>query len=185
MLGIELGRDIGEGKVRQGEAECLLFGHRSQFPYVQTVTDLRRGGIAFYNCEKPAPAGGPAIVGHFIVGMPEFWAFVQGVVDTTPGSCGKVVGGAVVLPQELSFTIEHQEHKRRKIMPQPKAAANGGVQQQIEFEELIARMERTVCRAEHDVAELGDLTGFAELEGDGRECWVRGQRGGGVPSYIV
>ena len=48
FLGIELSRGLTAKGLRQAEVEFYLWASCSLFPFVQIITDMRLGGVAFY-----------------------------------------------------------------------------------------------------------------------------------------
>ena len=48
LVGIELKKKLTPASRRQAEAELLAFGVQSCFPFLQVVTDMTRGGYAYW-----------------------------------------------------------------------------------------------------------------------------------------
>lgn len=48
LLGMELKRGLTALGLRQAELEFYLWSHESPFPFVQLITDMHTGGVAFY-----------------------------------------------------------------------------------------------------------------------------------------
>lgn len=47
-MGMELKRGLTALGLRQAELEFYLWSQESPFPFVQLITDMRTGGVAFY-----------------------------------------------------------------------------------------------------------------------------------------
>ena len=56
FLGIELKRGLTAKGLRQAEVEIYLWASYSLFPFVQIVTDMHSGGVAFYKT-RSSPTG--------------------------------------------------------------------------------------------------------------------------------
>ena len=55
-MGITLKRGLTAKGLRQAEVEYYLWASCSMFPFVQIITDMQAGGVAFYRTGS-SPAG--------------------------------------------------------------------------------------------------------------------------------
>jgi hypothetical protein len=183
VLGMELGRVLDAGKLRQAEAECLLFGRFSQFPFVQTVTDLRKGGAVFCSRGRREGSGELVIEGRIIIGMEEFWEAVRQVALTVPENVGTFDGaGNVVLPQHLEDR-EYEDGEgpgrgRRKRFKVSMMSADGGGATNLRGALSLGALARLAagCLDEDDVGRLEDLEDF-ELGGGVIAPWMAAEGG--------
>jgi hypothetical protein len=182
LAGLEFKPKLAPENLLQTEAEFLIFGRASQFPFVQALTDLRKGGVVF-------ELVGTEVVSHVLLGMDTFWEFINQIVASVPACCGQ--GGErgafarVSAKKRFPDTLGQGEFKRARLKLPATAmrdvAAVWGA---------LAR----VAEGNGDVADLRDLVGFPELEYDsdvrmeaGTGGWTGGFGGGVavVPSYIA
>lgn len=150
--------------LRQGEAEFYIFGQQSQFPFTQTVTDLRTGGVAYY-CKGRNQTGEVVVEGRILVGMDNFWSFLQRCIEALPRDCGLdscANNSIIVMPSEL------REPKRIKL----NATTNAFNGHQQSWDAIVATVMRSI---DHDVANLEDLDAFVDKDGGYTACF---------PSYI-
>ena len=55
-MGVEMKRGLTAMGLRQAQVEYFLLSGYSMFPFVQIITDMQLGGVAFYMVES-SPAG--------------------------------------------------------------------------------------------------------------------------------
>ena len=49
LLGVELKKKLTWQGIRQAECEYYLWAHYSDFPFIQLITDMQRGGVVFFS----------------------------------------------------------------------------------------------------------------------------------------
>ena len=49
VLGVEIKKRLTWQGIRQAECEFYLWGHYSQFPFVQVITDMQTGGVVYFS----------------------------------------------------------------------------------------------------------------------------------------
>lgn len=82
VIGIELKKDLTQASRRQCEAEFVLFSLSSNFPFMQLVTDMQRGGFAYYKqCDKH---GQQVVVERVLHGMNSFYGFLRTALSELP-----------------------------------------------------------------------------------------------------
>lgn len=103
LVGIKLKKDLHDLiAARQAEMEYFIFGGKSDFPFVQLLTDLRKGGIFFFwngakvNDERALLVLEPRVV----TGMEKVWGVLQEFISSIPdlGQSG----------QEARFSFFHR-----------------------------------------------------------------------------
>ena len=65
FLGLKVKRGFTASGVRQAELEFYLWSHTRPFPFVQVITDMEKGGVAFY--QTGTSASGEALIHSEIV----------------------------------------------------------------------------------------------------------------------
>jgi hypothetical protein len=103
VVGVELKKKLSYASRRQGEAEFYAFSLTSNFPFVQVVTDMQRGGFAYW---KEGVQDRQQIVKEkVLVGMPAVYAFLMACVEQLPWNLGQDEGARIVLPPELTQPV--------------------------------------------------------------------------------
>lgn len=158
--GLELKKSINMQAVRQAVMELCVFGAVSNFPFVQFLTDLRKGGLVLY-CSAVSPTGGPVVGCRVLLGMGQFWDFLKRYVKSVPSSWGTIQGRSGVMAGATLLSLKGEPKlKFRKVLMQTGAGPvmeglDGHARLSISFREV------TSCdEDDDDVAQLGDLVGF-------------------------
>ncbi|DBB02901.1 TPA: hypothetical protein ACH3X1_013504 [Trebouxia sp. C0004] len=156
FLGIELKRGLTAKGLRQAEVEFYLWASCSLFPFVQIITDMQSGGVAFY--KSGSSPTGSTIVKQFLDGMDSVKDCVKNIVASIPDDAGEDGPcGSMKIPR----TLENPARKRhREDTPESKSgareAADGqGMSHYQRGLELIAAMQPDVGNEL-----LGDLDDF-------------------------
>eukprot|EP00877_Chromochloris_zofingiensis_P010602 jgi/Chrzof1/5796/Cz16g16060.t1 len=98
LIGIELKKDLTQASRRQGEAEFIAFSLTSNFPFLQFVTDMKRGGLAYY---KHADDDGHQVVKEqALQGMDSIYDALNAALSSLPNSL-TAVRGDVHVPSQL------------------------------------------------------------------------------------
>ncbi|KAL0020497.1 hypothetical protein WJX77_011381 [Trebouxia sp. C0004] len=145
FLGIELKRGLTAKGLRQAEVEFYLWASCSLFPFVQIITDMQSGGVAFY--KSGSSPTGSTIVKQFLDGMDSVKDCVKNIVASIPDDAGEDGPcGSMKIPR----TLENPARKRhREDTPESKSgareAADGqGMSHYQRGLELIAAMQPDV-----------------------------------------
>jgi hypothetical protein len=151
-----------------------MFASTSEYPFTQTITDLNKGGVAWY-CEGKTQAGKWIVVRRVFDSMQSFYDFLGAVVGALPAECGYQKGRhPVIVPEEL------QQPKRVKFIT-PRGASQASA--------ALAALHDLVYGV--DVANFDDLDDWgpdgqlrrSRAEAGERFGWIAGS--GGFPSYIT
>ena len=118
-----------------------MFSHSSLYPFVQLVTDLERGGVAYF-CERALPTGQSLVAQRVLAGMDAVWAFLASLVHALPAEYGAASGRVEVPEPPL-----RDPGRIRLPVPRPLPAATMAVLEAYEGS---------------DVARLSDLRPFFE-----------------------
>eukprot|EP00882_Tetradesmus_deserticola_P012921 GHRQ01013697.1.p1 GENE.GHRQ01013697.1~~GHRQ01013697.1.p1 ORF type:complete len:392 (+),score=98.85 GHRQ01013697.1:270-1445(+) len=99
VIGIELKKNLSMASRRQGEAEFYIFSLSSHFPFVQVVTDMLRGGFAYW--KKGEQDGQQLVYEKVLVGMDAVYEFLRVALNKLPSNLGQDEAAGVVLPSQL------------------------------------------------------------------------------------
>lgn len=99
-MGVELKKRLSWASRRQGEAEFYTFSLTSNFPFVQVVTDMQRGGFAFW--KERVQDGQQVVREKVLVGMAAVYDFLRSSISALPANLGQFEGANFVLPQQLN-----------------------------------------------------------------------------------
>lgn len=168
VTGLEIKTDLAPENLLQTEAEFLIFGQASQFPFVQALTDLRKGGVMF-------ELVGAEVVSRVLLGMDAFWEFISQIVAGVPAHCGQggEQGAFARVPAKKRFpdTLGQGDFKRARLKLPATATRD--------LAAVWGALAR-VAEGNDDVADLRDLVGFPELEYD-NDVRVQAAGSGGCP----
>jgi hypothetical protein len=99
VLGIDLKKSLTQASLREGEAKFMAFGLSSKFPFMQLVTDMQRGAIAYYKqCDI---SGHQVVVQRVLHGMDAFYDFLKAALSDLPPALTNVHTPPDV-PQQLN-----------------------------------------------------------------------------------
>lgn len=105
VIGVELktDRDFNDQALRQGEVELYTWDSLVTYPFLQVVTDLCRGGVAYWCSEAPLQGSSPIQVNIQVLGtMKEVYDFVAMAVHELPNDLvQRRLDKRGPLPQEL------------------------------------------------------------------------------------
>jgi hypothetical protein len=82
VIGVELKKNITQASRRQGQAEFIVFGLSSNFPFMQLVTDMQRGAFAYY--KQGDRDGQQVVVERILHGMGAFYDFLKAALSELP-----------------------------------------------------------------------------------------------------
>jgi hypothetical protein len=102
VIGIDLKKNLTQAGRRQGEAEFIVFGLSSNFPFMQLVTDMQRGGFAYYKlCDRN---GQQVVVERVLHGMGAFYDFLKDALSDLPSALTNADA-----PPEIPDQLHHPE----------------------------------------------------------------------------
>ena len=99
-MGVELKKKLSYAARRQAEAEFYTFSLISCFPFVQVVTDMQRGGFAYW--KEGVQDGQQLVKEKALLGMPAVYEFLRSSIGELPWNLGQDEGARMVLPPELN-----------------------------------------------------------------------------------
>lgn len=160
VIGLEFKKRLAPGDLLQAQAEWLLYAPKSMFPYVQLLTDMEHGGVAFYYVRGELQDGWRRLEYRVLPSMDDVWSFVAHLVQHIPLdiACDTADLSSVIQPLELP------EPKRFKFDAFSKASMVAAWRALATFQNNL-----------HDVADVDDLRGFGVDDTPPRF---------GTPSYI-
>ena len=98
-MGVELKKKLSYAARRQGEAEFYTFSLMSNFPFVQVVTDMQRGGFAYW--KEGVQDRQQVVKEKVLVGMSAVYEFLRSSIGVLPWNLGQDEGARIVLPPQL------------------------------------------------------------------------------------
>eukprot|EP00276_Gloeochaete_wittrockiana_P009680 CAMPEP_0184646402 /NCGR_PEP_ID=MMETSP0308-20130426/3112_1 /TAXON_ID=38269 /ORGANISM="Gloeochaete witrockiana, Strain SAG 46.84" /LENGTH=330 /DNA_ID=CAMNT_0027076399 /DNA_START=77 /DNA_END=1070 /DNA_ORIENTATION=- len=157
LAGFELKQSLSSPSsfISQAASEWAVIASKSNVPYVQLLTDLNSGGIAFYLCqEKPTLA----VQYRVFLTMASFWEFLQQICQSVENEMEKTETLYPII-NTISSTDLDKEHPLQRF----RFSSDGTNFQSypIITEWLLERLEPA-----NDIACLKDLEDYPELASD-------------------
>jgi hypothetical protein len=136
--------------LRQAETEYYLWQNASVYPFCQIITDLNRGGVAFYAYGEAS--GSVQVFRRAMIGMDKLWEFISSMIKqldiTALTRALREDSTDATLPQQLAFP----RRVRPKLQSMAVSTADGR-----SHDELFWRLLSAARQDEMDVANLADL----------------------------